>query len=820
MAIVACGLLALGFLVFWLSTLKTPNLDSLNNRVVSQSTKIYDRTGSILLYDVHQDAKRSIVPGNEISVNIKNAAVAIEDNEFYTHSGVKISAIFRALLSNLSSGCLTCSQGGSTITQQVVKNSLLTNERAISRKLKEWVLAWKLEKTLDKDSILSIYLNESPFGGTIYGVEEASQAFFNKHASDVTVAEGAYLASLLKAPTYYSPFGSHRQALEDRHNLVLQKERENKFITEEEYKRARNETITFNSLEKTGIKAPHFVNYVIEKLQEKYGNRAIIEGGYKVITTLDYDLEAKAEEIAKKFALENEKKFNASNAAIIALDATNGQILTMVGSRDYFDKAIDGNFNVTTALRQPGSAFKPIVYATAINKGYTPETVVFDVPTEFSSECNPDGTPIRSTSKCYSPKNYDGNFSGPVTLRVALGRSLNIPAIKTLYLAGLPASLQMAKDMGITSLTEDAGHYGLTLVLGGGEVSPLELTSAYSVFANEGTRNPYASILEITDPKGKVLEKFEQNSAEVMPKKTALTISQILSDDSARVGTFIPHSLLWFSNRDVAVKTGTTNNYRDAWVVGYTPQIAVGAWAGNNDNSPMDPKVAGTIVVPMWNAFMQDVLRKYPDVKFHKPEQEDISTLQPVLRGFWQGGQSYFIDKTTGKLATDYTPVELREERFLNNVHSILYWIDKDTPRGAKPTNPSDDPQFSHWEYGVLKWAQDKKILPGGTIPTGTDDIHLPEYIPKVSILFPTTGALYQRDTRMTVNISSLSHFVLSKVDYFLNDTYIGSGASNPWSFSFVPSQIDGLGEENELKAVATDLFGNKGEAKIVFKVN
>ena len=368
---------------------------------------------------------------------------------------------------------------------------------------------------------------------------------------------------------------------------------------------------------------------------------------------------------------------------MVALDPKTGQILVMVGSRNYFDKEIDGNFNVTLSPRQPGSAFKPFVYATAFKKGYTPDTVVFDLPTQFQTTCDPEGRPLSSEinpDDCYMPTNYDGIYRGPMSLRDALAQSVNIPALKTLYSQGFPILFKPQKDFGITSLT-NTNRYGLTLVLGGGEVSLLEMTNAYGVFANEGVRNPYSGILRIEDKNGNVLEEFEPKPQRVISDDITLQISDILSDNTARTPAFGARSYLYIESNDVAVKTGTTNDYKDAWILGYTPSLVVGTWAGNNDNTSMEKKVAGFIVAPMWNAFMQEILKEYPKEEFRKPPKtsEDI---KPILRGVWQGGEQYIIDRISGKLATEYTPKETQEKRVLTNVHNILYWVNKMTRLG------------------------------------------------------------------------------------------------------------------------------------------
>lgn len=678
-------LISSAFALFWLSTFKVPTSESIQERRVTESTKIYDRTGKVLLYDTGGNIRRNTVPIEEISRNIKNATIAIEDKEFYSHKGVKPTAFIRATLVNILS--LDFSQGGSTITQQVIKNSLLTSEKLVSRKIKEWVLAVKLEQVATKDEILSMYLNEIPYGGVIYGVEEASETFFGKSSKDVTLAEAAYLAALPKAPTFYSPYGKNRNRLEERKNLVLREMLKSNFITKEEYNKAMKEKISFIAKGDSSIKAPHFVFYVIDYIKNKYGEEILSSGGLRVITSLNYDLQSIGEQIAYDYALENKKNFDAENSALVAIDPKTGEILTMVGSRNYFDKEIDGAFNVTLAKRQPGSTIKPFVYSEAFIKGYTPETVLFDLKTQFSTSCAPND--LTMGNGCYAPENYDSIFRGPITLRNALAQSINVPSVKVLYLAGLSESIRLARDMGIESLS-NKGDYGLTLVLGGGEVTPLELTGAYGVFANNGVKTKITGIVEIKSKDGTVLEKHNPEPVQVLDKEVALKISSILSDNVARAPSYGQTSVLYFGERDVAVKTGTTNDYRDAWIMGYTPSIAVGAWAGNNDNSPMQKKVAGFIVAPLWRAFMDKALAKVPDEHFEEPLVEDKTQMKPVLQSVWQGGR-FENNNTTA----------------VGGVHSILNWVDKDNPRGDYPNNPASDSQFERWEYGVRIWTQE-----------------------------------------------------------------------------------------------------------------
>jgi len=820
--LVAVFFVVSGALLIWVSTFQIPDLNSFENRIVAQSTKIYDRTGKILLYDVHEEMKRTQIPFENISRNVKNATVAIEDAEFYQHHGIKIKSIFRAIFANLISGGY--GQGGSTITQQVIKNSLLTTEKKISRKLKEWVLSLKIEKIMSKEQILSIYLNETPYGGNLYGVEEAAQRFFNKSAADVTLAESAYLAAIPQAPTFYSPYGQNLDKLKIRQKLVLSKMLENNFISKDEYDSAIKEEVTFIPREQYGIKAPHFVEFIKQYLVQKYGENAIQENGYKVITTLDYDLQAKAEEIIKKRALENKEKFNAENAAGVAIDPKTGQILVMVGSRDYFDKEIDGNYNIALALRQPGSTFKPFVYATAFNKGYLPETVLFDAQTEFQSSCTPDGKPMNPSTEitpensCYMPDNYDNIFKGPMTLRSALAESRNTIAIKTLYLAGIKDSLETARSMGITSLN-NPDRYGLTLVLGGGEVSLLEEVSAYGVFANNGTRLPYTGIISVEDQKGNVLEKYEPKPRFGLNEDSALKINSILSDDDAKVPAYGYHSVMYYPGRTVASKTGTTNDYKDAWIIGYTPSIVYGMWAGNNNNTPMEKKVAGLIVAPMWHEVMNEILKTVPDESFKQPQEQTATELKPIIRGVWQGDDTYLVDKISGKLATEFTPTETQEERAIPNVHSILYWVDKKDPLGPAPENPGNDYQFNNWEYGVQKWLKENPIY-FPTKPTTYDDVHTENNLPKIQIVSPNTTTSYTRDQKINLIPAIQSTYPISKVDYYINNQFIGSSSNKPYLVDFVPANMDFISSDNELKIVATDKVYNKTEKKINLKIN
>lgn len=812
-----------GLLALWVSTFKLPDLSSFNTIKVTQSTKIYDRTGTVLLYDIHQGERRTVVPFNEISQYLKNATVAIEDPGFYQHGAIKITSIIRSVFADIISRSF--SQGGSTITQQVIKNSVLTNEKTISRKLKEWVLSLELEKTMSKDDILSIYLNENPYGGNVYGVEEASEMFFGTSSANVTLAEAAYIAAIANAPTFYSPYGQNKDKLDARKNLVLQKMLDNKLITENQYNKAVAEKVQFQAPSPTGILAPHFVEFIKQYLVNKYGEDAILQNGYKVITTLDYNLQSQAETIIKNYASNTLPNFNASNTAMVAIDPKTGDILAMVGSKDYFSTTTDGQFNVALADRQPGSTFKPFIYATAFEKGYTPDTVLFDLPTEFQTTCNPQGQEIdqnmviTSSTACYMPQDFDGLYRGPVSLRTALDLSLNIPSIKLFYLAGQQDSLNTAKAMGITSLSDDPNQYGLTLVIGGGEVSLLDMTSAYGVFADEGVRNPYTGILSIQDANGNIVEQYATNSQQILQPNIADIMNDVLSDNVAKIPEYGTSSVFTFPGREVAAKTGTTNDSKDAWTIGYTPDIVIGTWAGNNDNTPMHKNIAGLIVAPLWRQLMNAALSSTTVNNFNKPDPID-PTLKPVLRGIWQGDDTYFIDKISGKLATDLTPPETKEEVAVPNLHSILYWVDKSNPNGPPPSDPTVDPQYNSWEYGVQQWllAHPQPVIQK---PTTYDDIHTLANKPKINLMSPNSNTNYSQNGRITVAFISNSAYPLIKANFYLNGQFIGMADSVPFTLNFVPSSVNSLIiGTNQLKVVVYDSVYNEGDVTIPITIN
>lgn len=791
---IAVAILSVGGLFIWVATFDIPDVQSFNDRRIEQSTKIYDRTGEVLLYDLNRDVHRTTVPLSDISENLQAATLAIEDSGFYDHLGIKPSAILRAAWTNVKAGSFQ--QGGSTLTQQVVKNTLLTPEKTISRKIKELILALRLDRKLTKEEILEIYLNEVPYGGRVYGAEEAAKRYFGKTAADLTVAESAYLAALPKAPTYYSPYGNNRDELNQRKNEVLREMRRNGFISQTKFEKARNEKVTFSDENTESLRAPHFVFHIRKYLEQKYGTTAIERRGLQVITTLDYDLQKQARNIVESYGNRNAQQFNANNAAMVAVEPQTGKIRVMVGSREYGSEDIQGSFNAATAKRQPGSLFKPFAYATAFNKGYTDDTVVFDLPTQFSNVCPV--SQFSSQENCFSPINYDDKFRGPISLRNALAQSVNIPAVKTLYLAGMKSSLDTARRMGVSTLANQPDRYGLSLVLGSGEVTLLDMTSAYGVFANEGVKNPHTGIKQIKDASGETLESFNKNPKRVLPQDTTRTMNDILSDNQARTPAFGPNSPLHFENYDVAAKTGTTNNYRDLWTVGYSPNLSVGVWSGNNDNTPIDGEVAGFVVAPMWHDFMETALEETNNNNEFKEPRQDSNDLKPILQGIWQPGSESTVLRNSS--------VPVRRDTSISGVHNILHWVDKNNPRGPTPVSPNTDPQYDQWEYSVQRWASGKGFSGdvGGNVtnsPESQGENNSDNSYENADSTFlqltSNISSTYSEDDRLQITAKKTD--TLDRLEVFINGELIGDDDSQPFSIRIDLDEVDSLEKTNEL---------------------
>jgi penicillin-binding protein 1C len=675
------------FIVFFLVVLyfaKTvPSIQEIGSQQISQSTKIYDRTGTILLYDLNNGQRRTLVSFDQIPKSVKDATIAIEDQNFYNEPAFDIKGILRAIYVDITTHSLA--QGGSTLTQQLARTAFLTLNQTFSRKLKELILAIKLNEYYSKDQILGLYLNEVPYGPNISGVEEASEDYFGVHAQDINIAQSAVLAALPQAPTYYSPWGTHVSELLQRQQLVLQQMYSLGKISKTELTTAQNYKITFQPQSQGGIKAPHFVMAVENYLVQKYGENLVDRGGLKVITTLNWTLQQQAETAVTAGVARNIKLYKASNASLVAQDPTTGQILALVGSANYFDTKNDGNFDVATqGLRQPGSSLKPFIYMTGFQMGYTPDTILFDVPTEFSTNAVcpsiPDFTSVNK--KCFHPQNFEGTFVGPVSVRNALAQSINVPAVEMLYLVGEKNAIQNANSFGLTTLTDPA-NYGLSLVLGGGAVHLIDLTEAYSVLSQDGIRHSQTMVLQVQDSNGTMLESYGDKATQVADAQSVRLMNDVLSDSQAREPLFqSSFNETVFPGYDVALKTGTSNDYRDAWAMGYTPSLVVGVWAGNNNNTQMQ-KAGSSILaaVPMWSAFMNQALPEVPNTTFTQPDPTNPT--KPILAG-------------------NYAPN--------GQIHTILYYVNKNDPTGPDPVNPANDPQFRNWETAVQRWAAGKNF--------------------------------------------------------------------------------------------------------------
>lgn len=590
-----------------------PNPDDLVLIDPRVTTKIVDRNGEIL-FRLYEDENRTLVPLSEIPLSVIEATIAIEDKDFYNHHGFSIRGISRAILSNFSEESESV-QGGSTITQQLVKNRLLTPEKSYVRKVKELILSILVEDQYSKEEILTMYLNQVAFGGTIYGIEEASMQYFGKHASQLSLSESALLAGLPKAPSVYSPFGSTPKMAIERQKEVLRRMVEDGYITAEMADNATKEELKFRQ-EQVDIKAPHFVMYVKKLLAEKYGEEVLHNGGLIIQTTLDLKTQNRAQEIVST-EISKLKKLNINNGAALVTNPKTGEILAMVGSVNYFDFENDGQVNITIRPRQPGSSIKPLTYALGLENGLSSMTRIEDKPITFQV----------AGSKPYTPQNYDGKFHGSVAIREALASSYNIPAVKLLALLGVDKLLEKGKQMGITTW-EDVNRFGLSLTLGGGEVMMTDMATMYGVFANQGDKVDLNPILKVTDYRGKelyynhcALDNQNCQKEHVLDSAVAYIISHILSDNEARTPAFGPISTLVIPNQQVAVKTGTTNNLRDNWTIGYTSDRVVAVWVGNNDNTPMNYVASGiTGASPIWNNIMRQQLSNSIPHKFEVPE--------------------------------------------------------------------------------------------------------------------------------------------------------------------------------------------------------
>lgn len=776
------------------------------------STVFYDREGKVL-YDMYKDKNRVPVTFEEIPKTLKEATIAIEDKNFYKHGGFSQTGMIRAFLNMFLGRGL---QGGSTITQQLIKNVLLTTRQTVTRKVQEMILAFEVERRYKKDEILLMYLNESPYGGTYWGVGTAAKAYFGKSAKDLNLVESAILAGLPQSPSLYSPFIGKNDAWKTRTKSVLRRMREDGYITKDQENTALKKVeITKFNAPKILIESPHFVFYVKDQIEQQYGSK-IIDKGVKIKTTLSLEVQQTAEKIVKE-EIAKLKDFNATNAAVVVLDSKTGEILAMVGSYDFNDEKF-GKFNVAElGQRQPGSALKPFTYGLAFEKGYNASTIFMDVKTTFPDQGTED----------YSPVNYDGKFRGPVQLRFALGNSINIPAVKLLSVLGLRDFLTKLDDLGMPTFTPNSDNlkrFGLSLTLGGGETTLLNLTSAYSVLASGGLKHDISSIADISDFKGKnIFKKVRTQEKKVFSPEVSFLLSHILSDNNARIEEFGPNSYLNIPGKTVAVKTGTTDDKRDNWAVGYTKSITVGVWVGNNDNSKMNPKIASgaTGASPIWYRIMRELLKKYDDGIIEKPEKVKALIIDSYLGGLPKDGyptrSEYFIEgsepkdispyykklkisKANGKLANE---VEVKSGNYEEKDFIVISESDPISLDGK-----------NRWQEAINAWAGqqgDNKFKP----PTETSDASSDSVI--VSIKSPS-GQTTVSSGYLNIKAKIISLDKLKNVKVKLNGEIKFDWSEDKRDIDETISIIaDGV---YELQIIGTNEKDKQGESTIKFGVN
>ncbi len=805
----AVGLFIFLFFVLPLLAFNLPSPDEIV-RTEGYSTKILDRNGN-LLYDIYASQNRTPVKLDSIPLYLRQATIAIEDKNFYKHQGFDPIGIVRGFLRIFTKGRMA---GGSTISQQLVKNVLLSNERTIIRKVKEFVLTLQIERKYSKDEILQMYLNEAPYGGTSWGVSAAAETYFDKDIVDLTLVECAILAGMPQSPSRYSPYSSTPTAYVDRSTAVLRRMREDGYITEEQETSAVEMLPNVEFKEKgASLNAPHFVQYVENLLIETYGDAVVEQGGLTVTTTLDLDLQEESQNIIAEEIAKVESQ-HITNGAAVVLNPETGEILAMVGSKNFFAEDYDGQVNVTTSLRQPGSSFKPFTYVTAFKEGYTPATLLMDVPTSF-----PGGT----DQKDYNPVNYDGKYVGPIQIRYALANSRNVPAVKMLAMVGIKDVLETATDLGITTLPptdETLKRVGLSLTLGGGEVRLIDMTAAYSAFVNGGYRVEPTAILKVTDIDGKVLEENEpQKGKSVLSEGEAFLISSILSDNNARADTFGVNSYLNVAN--TMAKTGTTNDKKDNWTIGGNANAMVGVWVGNNDNSSMYSVASGISgASPIWHNVVLQALKDKTTVSFSPPTDVVQATVDSVsgypAHDNFVSRSEYFIKgaeptgtdpihvmlkvcKSDGKLAT---PSDISS----GNYDSKEYFIFKE----EDPTSGSSGP--NRWQEAILNWMNtqvDSKYHP----PT--------EYCGTSNPLSVEFNGPHDHDTLSvgdkTVSFTANSNSAITQVELKLNGSKICSfnNGSNNYSCS-VNFPSNGI---YTLQAIAMDSANHQSDRTIIIGV-
>lgn len=808
------GLLGIGFLgililfVWYSKDLPTPS------KVVRRdgyASRIYDRNGK-LLYDVYKDAKRTPVVWEDVPVYLREATIAVEDKDFYKHQGFDPMAPLRIIKNVFYYGKLT---GGSTLTQQLVKNVLLTSERSVTRKIKEFILAVQIEAKYKKDEILLMYLNEAPYGGAAWGVGSASEQYFGKKVSELNLAESVILAGLPQRPNVYSPFSKTPTAYVARSEHVLDRMVTDGYIDDQLRKETLDQIKNYKFFDnKTQILSPHFIFWVRDQLVEKYGEEVVDGGGLKVTTTLDLDLQNEVQKIISE-EIDKAEKLGISNGASVVLDPTTGEVLAMVGSRGYFSDKTDGKFNVVTqALRQPGSAIKPVTYLTAIKKGYTSSSLIMDTPVTFPAS--------NAALKDYSPQNYTGKFNGPMSIRTALGNSINTTAVKMLANVGIKNMLQQAFTMGLTTLEptqQNLSRFGLAVTLGGAEVKMIDLASAYSAFANGGKKIEAVGILKVEDKNGRILEQFRPiEGKNVMTPQEAFIISNILSDNSAREITFGPVNGLIIPNYQVAVKTGTTNDKRDNWAIGWTPNLLVASWVGNNDNSPMVKVASGVSgASPIWKRIIQYEVSKRPKQDFPIPEkivsmEVDKVSGYPAHDGF-PTKQEYFIDGTQPK-TNDPIHLKLKVCKGQSglatpaDVASNNY--DEKEFFSFKEDDPVSTDGKNRWQEGIDAWINEQPDKDKYNPPTGycrTDGM--------VSVGFDSPSNESTVGSSFDVKINTQSLVKITEAKLWVNGEEKKTWNERPFETSLNLS--DGT---YTLKVRATDKDNHNAESEVKIGVN
>lgn len=799
--LVLASIIFVGLAFVWFAKdLPTPS--KIANRKLSVSTKVYDRTGQYLLYETG-DQKRTLVKSEDIPQSLKDATIAVEDARFYQHHGFDTKAIFTAIYEKIT-GKTRTTRGGSTITQQYVKNSFLTSDRSLVRKFKELILSIELEMMYNKDEILTMYLNEIPYGNGTAGVESASIMYYGKSAKDLSLAQSATLASIPQAPTKYSPYGTHVDLLVNRRDYVLNQMVRIGKITQEEADAAKKEdTTTLNVAvqpRRNTMNAPHFAMFVLDKIADKYGEDTIQKDGLRVITTLDMDKQKKAEEAIAAYESKLDR-YGANNAALVAVDPKTGQILSMVGSRNYFNRDIDGQVNVTDSRRQPGSSWKPIVYSALFKDKFSPSSTIFDVETDFGN---------------YTPQNATDKNYGPLTVRQSLANSLNIPAIKATMMIGIDNVIKNAVSLGITGIDspEQRKLYGASFGIGVAEVKPVDMASAFGAFANGGYKNDTVSVLEIYDQSNKKIYDFEKERKEakkVLEPEIAYQIASMMSDNEARQMIFGLRSPLYFPERPVAVKTGTTSDNKDAWTVGYTPSLSTAVWIGNTRGEKMKRGAFGSdLAAPIFHKFIVDALAGTPREEFTRPSTiseltvarysnklPSETTTETVTDIFapWQipseKDDSFVkvrVCKSDGKLAPEGATSDLIEEKVFANIHS------------EKPNNPN-------WENPVRAWLSNAGYLL--SLPTETCD--LSSVNPDITITSPAAGSnvVGQSDINIQVNTA----VSVNKVEIIIDGSTIATLTSAPYSVSYNFSSLSG--GAHIITAILTDNNGKVGTNSI-----